>query len=343
MSWTRTSTVEILPDDPAADMVAESISEILLGAKVEISYSPLGEEDQESRPYEPTASAQGAGPPGWSMEIRLKLNPRLASLSGSDGSVLRELLESLPQAGLNAAAEFRPAVQSTAVGPALKRAIRDTVVAEVLTILLSVRFQHPIRRELIDETFDFLIELGGIRVESQDLTHGVVITDGIKDEPRLRFSYPEDVREAKRAPLLFDGHRSILVVDSQGRARTEFQRSRPDRLERIDHGAGDSLAAEATLQLGGLALMLESDRTIRAFIDGQPLLVRRGEHWTAFPLELGRAITKMVGGGSAAQLIVQAALRISSERHGAILAIVSDPDSLQGIVPLKDRYDLRNE
>ncbi|MGB6058520.1 MAG: hypothetical protein WBF71_09660 [Microthrixaceae bacterium] len=343
MSWTRTSTAEILPEDPAADMVAEAISEILLGATVEILYSPIGMEGGSLQLDEPTASATGEGPPGWLMEIRLQLSPRLASLSGSDGSLLRELLDSLPESGLRAAAEFRPAVRSNSIGPALRRAIRDTVVSEALTSLLSVRFHHPVYRDLIDETFDFLIELGGIRVESQDLTHGVVITDGIKDEPRLHFSYPSDIRDAKRAPLLFDGLRSILVVDSKGRARTEFQRSRPDRLDSIDHSDGDSLAAEATLHLGGLALMLESDRTIRAFIDGQPLLVRRGEHWTAFPLELGKAITKMVGGGSAAQLIVQAALRISSERHGAILAIVSGAESLDGIVPLKDRYDLRNE
>lgn len=343
MSWTRTSTAEILPEDPAADMVAEAISEILLGATVEILYSPIGMEGESLELDEPTASATGEGPPGWLMEIRLQLSPKLASLSGSDGSLLRELLDSLPESGLRAAAEFRPAVRSNSIGPALRRAIRDTVVSEALTSLLSVRFHHPVYRDLIDETFDFLIELGGIRVESQDLTHGVVITDGIKDEPRLRFSYPADVRAAKRAPLLFDGLRSILVVDSKGRARTEFQRSRPDRLPSSDQGDGDSLAAEATLHLGGLALMLESDRTIRAFIDGQPLLVRRGEHWTAFPLELGKAITKMVGGGNAAQLIVQAALRISSERHGAILAIVSGPETLDGIVPLKDRYDLRNE
>ncbi|MGB3411730.1 MAG: hypothetical protein WBA45_11070 [Microthrixaceae bacterium] len=343
MSWTRTSTAEILPEDPAADMVAEAISEILLGATVEILYSPIGMEGESLQLAEPTASATGEGPPGWLMEIRLQLSPKLASLSGSDGSLLRELLDSLPESGLRAAAEFRPAVRSNSIGPAFRRAIRDTVVSEALTSLLSVRFHHPVRRDLIDETFDFLIELGGIRVESQDLTHGVVITDGIKDEPRLRFSYPSDIRDAKRAPLLFDGLRSILVVDSKGRARTEFQRARPDRLQSSDQADGDSLAAEATLHLGGLALMLESDRTIRAFIDGQPLLVRRGEHWTAFPLELGKAITKMVGGGNAAQLIVQAALRISSERHGAILAIVSGPKSLDGIVPLKDRYDLRNE
>lgn len=344
MSCTRTSTTEVLPDDPAAEMVADSISEILLGAKVDLSYWPVDGTTDASRGFKSVASATGAGPEGWAMEIRIQLNPRIASLSGADDSVLRELLESLPDAGVRVTEEFRSALQGQPVGPALRRAIRDTVVSEALASLLSVRFHHPIRRGLLDETIDFLIELGGVRVEAQDLTHGVVITDSLKDEPRLEFFYPADVRAAKRAPLLFDGRRSMLVVDSLGRARTEFQRSSHESEEELlDHGSGDSLAAEATLRLGGLALMLEPDRTIRAFIDGQPLLVRRGEHWTAFPLELGRAISAMVGGGSAAQLLVQAALRISSERHGAILAIVSDRSALDGIVPLKDRYDLRNE
>ncbi len=338
---------EVLPEDPAAEMVAEAISEVLLGAKVEILYWPVGCDEKPQQSAEPAAAAVGSGPPGWEMEIRIRLSSRIASLSGSDGSVLRELLEALPEAGLRVTEEFRPAVGAAAsdsLGPALQRAIRDTVVSEALARLLSVRFVHPIRRGLIDETVDFLIELAGVRVEAQDLTHGVVITESLKDEPRLHFNYPADVRAAKRAPLLFDGHRSLLVVDSQGRARTEFQRPGrgPNQVTESD-GGSDSLAVEATLQLGGLSLLLEPDRTIRAFIEGQPLLVRRGEHWSAFPLELGRAIASMVGGGSSAQLLVKAALRISNDRHGAILAIVSDPEVLDGIVPLKDRYDLRNE
>jgi len=118
----------------------------------------------------------------------------------------------------------------------------------------------------------------------------------------------------------------------------------PSHWARLDEFEGPgSLPAEATRRLGGLAMLLESDRTIRAFIDGQPLLVRRGEHWTSFPLELGSAIGRMIDGGSAAQLVVQTALAISAGRHGAILAVVPSADRLDGIVPLKDRYDLRND
>ena len=81
-----------------------------------------------------------------------------------------------------------------------------------------------------DSGVQFLIELSGARVESHELTHGVVIADVLVDAPRLEFRYPQDVRAAKRAPLLFDGQRAVLVVDLQGRARTELQRHRFQRL-----------------------------------------------------------------------------------------------------------------
>ena len=84
--------------------------------------------------------------------------------------------------------------------------------------------------ELLAETLEYLIELSGARVESRNLTHGVVITDAISDEPRLSVPYPSGLRDAKRSPLLFDGIRSVLIVDQHGRARTELQANRPERL-----------------------------------------------------------------------------------------------------------------
>lgn len=38
------------------------------------------------------------------------------------------------------------------------------------------------------------------------------------DTPRLEFRYPRDLRTVKRAALLFDGQRAVLVVDRHGRA-----------------------------------------------------------------------------------------------------------------------------
>ena len=207
---------------------------------------------------------------------------------------------------------------------------------------------------LIAETIEFLIELSGRRVEASDLTHGVVITDVLRDTPRLHFPYPRDLRDAKRAPLLFAGQRSVLVVDWHGRARTEL-RHRLDRLDPLaaapsppdtyaaEFSRAGSLVAEATRRLGGIGFFLRDDRSIWSFAEGQPLLIRRGEHWTAFPLEFATAIAKKIGANTAvADMLVRAALLISVQRHGAILAIVESADALDAIVSPKDRYDLRN-
>jgi hypothetical protein len=104
-----------------------------------------------------------------------------------------------------------------------------------------------------------------------------------------------------------------------------------------------SLVAEATGRLGGLGLFLRADRTIWAFVGGQPILLRRSAHWTAFPLELTAFIASLIGGGRAAGIVVQAGYILSARGHGAILAIVDDRHLLDDIVSPKDRYDLRND
>ena len=79
------------------------------------------------------------------------------------------------------------------------------------------------------------------------------------------------------------------------------------------------------------------------FVGGQPLVLRRGEHWTAFPLELTAFIASLIGDGAATSIVVQAALSVSAQGRGAILAIVATADVLDDIVSPKDRYDLRAE
>jgi DNA integrity scanning protein DisA with diadenylate cyclase activity len=79
------------------------------------------------------------------------------------------------------------------------------------------------------------------------------------------------------------------------------------------------------------------------FVGGQPLLVRRREHWTAFPLELAAFVAGLIEGGRAAGIVAQAAYILSAQGRGAILAVVGDRERLDGIVSPKDRYDLRNE
>jgi hypothetical protein len=352
-AWRRSSTAAQLPPDPAGEAAAETITEVIEGTVVELVYSPAdGPPPPEPEPSATTTIATAEGPTGWCITCIIRLvGPLAGVVTGS--TPLLEMLTTLPGAALRAAGLFRAEVAGTTpkpFTPSMRRALRDTLVTELLG-------HHPAVRgaaaptELIAETLEYMIELSGTRVEAREVTHGVVIADVFTDKPRLRFDYPADLRAAKRAPLLFDGQRSLLLLDTQGHARFELQRHRLDELrpgtalgslasEFVESG---SLVAEATARLGGLGLFLRADRTIWAFVGGQPLLLRRGAHWTAFPLELTAFVANLIGGGRAAAIVVQAAYILSARGHGAILAIVDDRASLDGIVAPKDRYDLRNE
>ncbi len=355
MPWRRSSTTDEMPDDPVADAVAQSLLEILQGATVDLLYSPASESMAIETGVSTTnrASATGDGPAGWSLTVAVTLNPRIPVSATPARTPLFTLLDALPGAGLRAATRFRARHDRAehALTPALRRALRDVIVVELLGHLHAVQAVESVMTHLLEETLEFLVELSGTRVESHDLTHGVVITDALRDLPRLRFAYPADLESAKRGPLLFDGQRSVLIVDREGRARTELQRHRFHRLTpdatsqtvAADLADSGSLVAAATRLLGGVGFFLRDDRTIWVFIDGRPLLIRRAEHWTAFPLELASSIGAMIGGGSSAELVVQAAFIISAQRRGAILAIVDHADVLDGIVSPKDRFDLRNE
>lgn len=349
--WQRSSTVSELPADPVGEAVAEAITEILEGAVVELVYSPTDAPPRPTPASATTAAASGDGPPGWQVTCIVRLEGPLAVVT-PDSARLLEILNTLPRAALQAAARFRGDIGAPQkpVTPSMRRALRDSFVVEILAEYAATR-RAPAATELIAETIEYLIELSGIRVESREATHGVVIADVFDDRPRLRMDYPADLRAAKRAPLLFDGQRSLLLVDTQGHPRFELQRHRLEAMrpgsplgslsaEFLESGA---LVAEATRRLGGLGLFLRADRTIWAFVEGQPLLLRRGAHWTAFPLELTAFIASLIGGGRAAGIVVQAAYIISVRGHGAILAIVDDADSLDPIVSPKDRYDLRDQ
>ena len=358
MAWQRSSTVQELPDDPVGDAAAETIAQILQGAVVDLVYSPADSPADPAPPPTPigqaTATESGDGPAGWRITFRVRLGEPIAALVSADSARLTEILGALPGAALRAAARFRPSdargEAPQPLSPSLRRALRDSIVIEVLAQHHATRGGRPIAG-LIADTLEYLIELSGSRVESYQLTHGVLIADVFHDTPRLRFEYPADLRAAKRAPLLFDGQRSVLIVDTDGHPRSELQRHRLDRLptgatpgapaaEFVESG---SLVAEATRRLGGLGFFLRADRTIWVFVDGQPFVLRRSEHWTAFPLELTAFIAELIGGGRAASIVVQAAYILSAQGRGAILAIVEDRDSLDGIVSAKDRYDRRDD
>ena len=336
------------------------VGELLTNANVDLAHTPIGADAPEPTASVDSvvASASAELVAGWTTTLTVGFGAKSASQVESVPDALR----ALPQAALRAGTQFSPMSRS-ALSPAIERALRDTVVVELLTQHQVDAIEPDGTRQtgetvecasstLLADTLEYLIELSGTRVEAHNLTHGVVITDAIAHEPRLRVPYPSGLRDAKRSPLLFDGQRSVLIVDRAGRARTELQAHRLDRLhpssaplqsverEFVDSG---SLVALATRQLGGIGFFLREDRSIWTFVDGQPLVIRRGEHWTAFPLWLARAIGTRIGGGAAVELIVGAALLVSVKTGGAIFAIVDEAASLGDVVAAKDRFDLRNE
>lgn len=358
MSVVASSTTDVVPHDPAGEAAALAITEILHPAVVQMSYRPCDQpspEVCECPAADPVAvAASGPGPQGWELTFSLKLSGRIAAMAGDDRNGLGSLLCLLPAAALRAAARVRPAGEQPAhLDAPLRRAVRDLVVVELLGHHPAITNGDRLdATALVAETVEYLVELSGTRVESEQVTHGVLIADVFQDEPRLQFDYPDDLRPAKRAPLLFDGQRSVLVVDRKGRARTELQRHRLDEMAPSDlpedrfateFAASGSLVSNATRRLGGIGFFLRADRSIWVYVDGQPLVLRRGEHWTAFPLELTTIIDRMIGGGAAARTVVQAAYLNSAMGHGAILAIVADASQIDDAVSPKDRYDLRDE
>jgi hypothetical protein len=334
------------------DAVADAIGEMLFAASVTVTRGGTRGRDGEDGTAQGSSSATREDLGGFRTTLSVTLEPRVAQLLQDGPSALRELLEALPGAGLDVAEQLGTMFESQArTTPAVRRAVRDSVAAEILERYFRSRLHRDPPPDLVADTIDYLIELSGTRVEAHDLTHGVVIADVLHDEPRLSFRYPDDVRLAKRAPLLFDGQQSVLIVDPLGRARSELQRDQFERLapDAVEGSANEawldsgSLVALATRTLGGIGFFVRADRTVWTFVDGQPLLVRRGEHWTAFPMALAASIAQMIGGGAAAELVARAAYMISARPQGAILAIVDHAASIDEVVSPKDRYDLRDE
>lgn len=342
------------PTNPVDAVMSDVLAEILFDSRVEISYSPAGTPPGVPGRTLGTASATAPGPGSWQTSLTVRLPDRVGQvLRTHHGGPLSELLDVMPAAVLRAVARLRGGFPQTRVPvPAVRRVARDTVAAEILNSYVGSRLNVSEPGDLVAEVIEYLIELSGARIEAKELTHGVVIADALADAPRIEVQYPGDLRSAKRAPLLFDGHRSVLIVDPMGRARTEMQRHRLPHGDDAPSGSGrsldvglanQSLVADTSRILGGIGFLVRRDRSIWTFVDGLPLLVRRAEHWTAFPVALTASLHDLTDGANAAGLIARTAFLASTRPGGAILAIVDEPDDLTGVVPAKDRYDLRNQ
>ena len=143
--WRRSSTVSEVPPDPVGEAVAESITEILEGAVVELVYSPAGA--RRSPPEQvgtTTATASGDGPPGWRVTCIVRLEGPLAAVVTPDSTRLVEILSALPSAALQAATRFRGDTGGAQrpLTPSMRRALRDSLVVEVLAEYRGVTDAH---------------------------------------------------------------------------------------------------------------------------------------------------------------------------------------------------------
>ena len=258
VSWRRSSTVDHLPADPVGEVVAASITEILEGASVDLVYYP----DDAPPPPAPvgpaTVTATGHGPPG--LAHRGDHPPRRAAWPRDhprEPAAARDP-ERPPR---RRAAGRRP----VPVGPGRPDGRRSPPPCAGRSGTRSSSrpwaTTRPGRRRSrappssIAETIEYLIELSGTRVEAQDLTHGVIITDVLRDTPRLRFRLPRRpaggqagpaaVRRpalaARRRPGGPGPHRAAAPPPAPpdpggGPAQRQRRRVRPQRLAR---GRGD--------------------------------------------------------------------------------------------------------
>ena len=118
-TWRRSSTAEELPSDPVGESVAATIAEVLGGASVELLYAPPGDPMPPAPAGPTTASATGVGPSGWGTRLIVTLGGRRGSAVTSANTPLLEILRSLPDAGLRAAAQFWT-VEGDAAGISLR-------------------------------------------------------------------------------------------------------------------------------------------------------------------------------------------------------------------------------
>src|SRR5215210_4407546 len=101
MAWQRTSTNGEPPADPLGEAVARALTDLVVGANVELRYAPDGADLPEIPARIGTAMATGDGPPGWQTTLVVRLDDRISRLvDPGNRTALAELVEALPPAGL---------------------------------------------------------------------------------------------------------------------------------------------------------------------------------------------------------------------------------------------------
>jgi hypothetical protein len=339
--------------DPWGEAVCSFLSDLLDNVDVQLL---SGEADEPSDVEDPAMSpVRQVGPDG--RVRRFILRSRTAT--GHTTSWAEELsseMRDLPGSAMRALARL---TASSALWdpsfPSLRRALREVVIAEVVADRLELRSSARVGVDAIvatvAETLDYMEELAAGRLEGAPITHGVVITveDAGTVEHHDVIPYPGDLRSLKRTPLLFDGTHATLLVSLVGGALGGVSRdSLPDpppgvaAIGSFDEfpGLDGALTAAASAVYGGIGIYLRADRSIWVFDRGQPLFIRRTTTWKSVAFESFIGLLEFHGQTTPAiaQRLAHAALRLSMQGHGAVLAIASGRAALDGRLEERDRY-----
>lgn len=264
-------------------------------------------------------------------------------------------LADLPEAASRVLARLAETTSSVVPDyPSVDRALHEVIIAEVIADRLERRWADVVDLDVLvattAATLDYFAELAATSVEGAPVTHGLVMAGGVPRDAAGAYAveYPGRLPTRKRTPLLFDGTESALVVDLSGQVVRGVERSSlpvtgaaPASLEAFDElpGIEGGLTAAASAAFSGIGVYLHTNRSTWIFDRGTPLFVRRGLRWKSIAFESFATALAQLGDTSSAvgHRVARAALRLSMQGHGGILAIAGDLEELAAVTQLKDR------
>ena len=137
MGMRRTSSVGEPPPDPAGVAAAELVRDVLWNASVDLHYDPADMADiGPPEPPDPRVlTASAPVPAGWCTTMTVHLDERVAGLLSPGGGTPPRPLAALPDAALRTCATFGAVTVdpvSGALPPPVRRALRDSVIVELL-------------------------------------------------------------------------------------------------------------------------------------------------------------------------------------------------------------------
>src|SRR3712207_1763543 len=143
--------------DPWAEALGEFLSTLLEGVEVRLEYVPLGARPPGRTDVLWSVTRHG---PGWTSVLSVSLDSRARRLFEDGASQLPWELAELPDASLQAlervVSGLRP--RTGAAYPALRNALHDVVVAEMLADKLVDRSSHELDRSVVGRVLSEVLE-----------------------------------------------------------------------------------------------------------------------------------------------------------------------------------------